>query len=232
MIATLQEVFENAFHRLSVQIVSYIPPLLVGLVILVLAFALARLVRWLLSRVFKGVTVDRFLRETGFSNFMPGSGARSIAPIVVEAVYWLILLLGLLAALNVFDTKLTTQIVEATVLLFPKLLGAGAILLAGFWLAQFLGRSMLVWASNEEIPRPRRLAATVRVIVVFVAVVVAADVLNFAERVFFAAFIVFAGGAALALGLAVGLGGRDAVHNWLRHQAKGEEEEKSIFHHL
>lgn len=233
MIQTLQQVLQSALDRLSSQVVTYIPPLLVGLTILVVTILLARLVRLLFDRVFKGVGVDRFLRDSGVASLLPGSGGLHVAPLLSGAVYVGILTLGILTAVNVFDTKLTSQIVEGTVLLFPKLVAAGAILLAGFWLAQFLGRSILLWAANEGIPGPRRLASAVRVAVVFVSVVVAADILNFAERVFFAAFVIFTGGAVLTCSLALGLGARDAVYRWLlRRSESSQEEEDSLFRHV
>jgi len=232
MIQTLQEVFQRALERLSTQVVTYIPPLLVGLTILGIAFVLAHLVRLLISRVFKGAGMDRLLRESGVAAFLPGSGRTQVAPLVAASMYWLILLLGVLTAVNVFDTKLTSQIVEGTVYLFPKLVAAGAILLAGFWLAQFLGRSILVWVCNEGIPCPRRVAAAVRVAIVFMAIVVAADMLDFAERVFFAAFVIVAGGTVLTLSLALGLGAREAVGRWLRENNEPSREEKSLLNHV
>lgn len=232
MIQTLQEVLERALERLSTQIVTYIPPLLVGLAILAVTFLVARLVKTLFAKVFKGTGVDRFIRESGVASFLPGSGFK-IVPMLAEALYWVVMVLGILTALNVFDTKLTSQIVEGTILLFPKLVAAASILLAGFWLAQFLGRSLLIWASNEEFPSPRRLASVLRVAVVFISVVVAADILNFAARVFFAAFIITAGGAVLAVSLAFGFGARHAVARWLREKdGTSDAEAKTFFHHV
>lgn len=232
MIQTLQEVFERALLRLSAQIVAYIPPLLVGLAILAVSILLARMVRLLFSKAFKGTGVDRFIQDSGVASFLPGSGGIRIAPIAAKAIYWLILLFGVLTAVNVFDTKITSQIVEGTIFLFPKLIAAAAILLAGFWLAQFLGRSILVWSCNEALPHPRRLAAGVRVAVVFVAVVVAAEMLDFAGRVFFAAFIILAGGAVLTCSLALGLGAREAVARWLRQERVPEDAEPSLLNHV
>ena len=76
---------------------------------------------------------------------------------------------------------------------------------------------MLVWAVNENFPSPRRLAAVVRILIMFVAVVVAADQLNFARSVFLAAFIIFVGGAVLAASLAIGLG-RGALCRFLEEK--------------
>ncbi len=235
MVRTLQEIMERALERLALQATTYLPPLLVALTIVVIAYAVARILRWGIDRLFRGVALDRFLNESGVLSLLSRSGPMKSGPLVASAAYWVVLVVGLLTAVNVFDTKLTTQIVEGTVLLFPKLIIAGAILLAGFWLAQYLGRSVLVWACNERLPAPRQWAAVVRVGVIWVSVVVAADVLDFARAVFLTAFIIGAGGAVLALSLAFGLSGRDALRQyWLakREQPEGEKEERSLWSHL
>ena len=108
------------------------------------------------------------------------------------------------------------------------------ILLAGIWLSQYLGRSTLVWAVNEGIPQPRRIAVAVRLLITFVAVVVAAEQLDFARNVFLAAFIILMGGAALAASLALGLAGREAARHYFRDKAarSGESTERSLWNHL
>ncbi len=126
-----------------------------------------------------------------------------------------------------FGTDLTTQIIQSFVFLLPKLVVAGLILLAGAWLGQYLGRSMLVWAVNENFPSPRRLAAVVRILIMFVAVVVAADQLNFARSVFLAAFIIFVGGAVLAASLAIGLGS-GSVQRFLEERERTTRPQRKI----
>ncbi len=234
MIATIQRVLEMALARLSQTVTTFVPPLLAGLTILLVTFVVARLARWLLNRLFKGRTVDRFLYRSGISSIFDPTGRLRARHIVATGTYWIILVAGLLTALNAFDTTLSTKIVETVVLLFPKLVTAGIILLAGAWLARYLGNGALVWASNEGIPWCRRLAAAVRVVVMFVAVVVAADHLDFARNVFLAAFILLVGGGALAAGIAVGLGARGAAERCfeLRRQGDKAEAEHPVWHHL
>lgn len=234
MIRVLQEIFETALTRLGQHLTTYVPPLMVALVILLVAYLVARVVRWLILRAVKGISLDRFLLESGLSSMLDPSGRMRTASMAAGAGYWAVLGVGLLTALDVFGTKLTSQIIESTVFLFPKLLTAAAILVAGFWLAQYLSRSVLVWAVNEGLPFARRLAAMVKVAVGFAAVVVAAEVLNFAAQVFFAAFVIFAGAVALATGLAVGFGVRGAVQRFLLQQGQRPpgEPEKSLWDQL
>lgn len=117
--------------------------------------------------------------------------------------------------------------------MLPKIMVAGLILLAGFWLSQYLGRSLLVWAVNEDLPSPRRLASATRVLILFVAVVVAADQLDFARNVFLAAFIILASGAVLTLSLAVGLGAGGGMRRYFEEKREGvETRERSLWTHL
>jgi ABC-type xylose transport system permease subunit len=124
--------------------------------------------------------------------------------------------------------------IEVVVFLFPQLVIAAAIMVGGLWLAQYLGRSTLVWAFNEGLPWPRRLAVVVRVIIVLAAVAVAADRLNFGRDVFLAAFILLVGGVVLAASLALGLGGREAVRRYFEERASRREGEgeRSLWSHL
>jgi len=233
MIATLREIIERSLQRLAETATTYVPPLLAGLVILLAALLMASVVRLVLLRITKTAWLDRFLLESGLSSMLGRTRPVEAAPLVAGAIYWLILLVGLLTALNAFNTALTTQMVQTVVFLLPKLVTAALILLAGVWLGQFLGRSMLVWAVNEDLPHPRRLAAGVRALVIFVAVVVAADHLNFARSVFLAAFLLVVGGVALACSLAVGLSVHDALKRRFGEPARtGDGQEKSLWNHL
>lgn len=234
MIETMQQVLEGVLARLKYQATTYLPSLLAALIILLGAYIIALLARWVLNRIFKGIAVDRFLRRSGLAFMLDRSGRLRATRLVSESVYWLILLGGFLTGLSVFNTDLTTQITQSFVFLLPKLVVAGLILLAGVWLSQFLGRSALVWAVNEGVPSPRKVAGAVRVAIMFVAVVVAADQLNFARSVFLAAFIILMGGAVLAASLAFGLGGRDSAARYFHERSQEREErgERSLWNHL
>jgi hypothetical protein len=233
MIETLKKVLEGALERLHHQITTYLPSLLAALTLVLGAYLTAVLARWLIYRIFKGLAIDKFLRQSGVAFLVDPSGRLRATRLVAETVYWCILLSGVLLGVNVFGTTLTDQIVQRFVFLLPKLFVAGIILLSGTWLGQYLGRGMLVWAVNENFPSPRRLAAVVRILIVFVAVVVAADQLDFARTVFLAAFIIFVGGAVLATSLALGLG-RGGVQRFFAESSEhpGESAERSLWNHL
>lgn len=230
MIETLREILQGALERLHHQATTYLPSLLAALTLLLGAYLTAVLARWLIYRIFKGLTIDKFLRQSGVAFLVDPSGRLRATRLVGESVYWFILLSGVMLGLNVFGTDLTTQIVQGFVFILPKLFVAGLILLGGTWLGQHLGRSALVWAVNDNFPSPRRLATLVRVGIIFVSVVVAADHLSFARNVFLAAFIIILGGVVLAASLSIGLGGRRVEK--LFEEKTERPDERPLWSHL
>jgi hypothetical protein len=165
---------------------------------------------------------------------LDGSGRLRATKVVAESVYWCVLLTGVLMGIDVFNTDLTTRMIHSFVFLLPKIGIAGVILLGGIWLSQYLGRSMLVWAVNEDLPSPRRLAGGVRIMIVFIAVVVAAYQLNFAQPVFLTAFILVAGGAVFTVSIAVVYGLRDELRRYFdrKREQTLQAEDRSLWTHL
>jgi len=233
MIETLKQVLEGVGAQLHFYATTYLPSTLAALILLLSAMITAMLARWVIYRIFKGRTIDKFLRQSGVAFLIDPSGRLRATRLVAETTYWGLLLAGVLMAISALNTSLTTQLTHTFILLLPKLVVAGFILLAGAWLAQYLGRSMLVWAVNEGMPSPRKLAALTRLILFFVAVVVAADHLDFARSVFLASFIILVGGAVLAASLAIGLGARTEVQRYLEQRGdRQSSNEESIWSHL
>ena len=234
MFDLLEQILRQAVERVSSQILAYAPGLLAAIFILAVAFFIAKFVRWFIIRIFKGIAVDRFLRRSGLSSMIGQAGRLQTSIIVAKTTYWIILVAGMLVALSSFNSDLSSRVTETIVFLFPKLVAAAAIIIIGAWIGRYLGRTALVWAVNEGMPWPRKLAAFVRALFTFGGVVAAADHLNFARNVFLAAFILVVGGTVLAASLALGFSGRDSVRRYLQEKEGTAEngDDRPLWRHL
>jgi hypothetical protein len=231
MLDLLEQIMKQTIDRITSQVLAYAPGLLAALFILIIAFAVARCFQWIILKIFKGDAIDRFLKRMGLA----ANTQRLKTPnLAAKIVFWLIMGAGFLVALSSFDSELTTRMIETAVFLFPKLLIAAAIIVISTWVGRYLGRSILIWAVNENIPGPRKLAAAVRVLFTSGGVVAAADHLDFARSVFLAAFIIILGGIVLSASLAFGLGGREYIRQRLQQEksTSGENEKRPIWKHL
>jgi flagellar biosynthesis protein FliQ len=218
MLDLLEQILKQAVERVSSQVLTYAPGLLAALFILAVTLLIARLVRWVLVKIIKGFAADRFLRRSGISSMIDQTGRLQTSQVVAKTAYWIVLVAGMLVALNSFNSSLSTRLTETVVFLFPKLLAAAAIIVVAAWIGRYFGRTTLVWAVNESLPWPRKLAVCVRAIFTFAGVVAAADHLDFARSVFLAAFIMVVGGMVLAGSLALGLSGREAIRRYLEER--------------
>ena len=234
MSETLTTILRGVMDRLHFQATTYLPSLIAAVIVMLGALIVAVVARSILYRIFKGTAIDRFMRRTGVAHVIDPAGRFRASPIAGEMAYWSILAVGVLWGLSVFGTDVTSQLIQAFILMIPRLVIASLIVLAGAWLSQYLARWMLVWAFSERLPFPRRFAVAVRVIVFFTAVVVAADHLNFARSVFLTAFVMFVGGLVLAVSLAFGIGASGRVRDYLKDAPKrtAPKEERPLWTHL
>jgi hypothetical protein len=226
MIQAFEQILQGVLDRLQNQATTVLPALLAALIIMVLSLVVAVLTRALLYRIFKGLALDRFLRRTGVAYAIDRAGRFRATRIVAETAYFGVLLTGFLTGLSAFNNQVTDQLIQGFVLLLPRLLVAAVIIVAAVWASHYFGRSLLVWAVNEGLPGPRRLAAICRVVIVFVAIVVAADQLDFAPRVFLAAFIILAGGVAIIVSIALGTVAAGELRRLIAGQRERNEPER------
>ena len=235
MLWTLQKIIEGAIERLSSQLIAYLPPLLAAFVIMAGAWVFATLGTWVFNRIFKGIEFDRWLRRTGVSTMLDPTGRRRARAWLPEW-YWAILAIGFLTALNAFNTQLTTRMVEGVLMLLPRMAGALVIVVAGFWLAQYLGRGMLVWADKRRTACPSPAGGAGPGDGGFRGRGCGGGPPGFRKKRLPGRFRPAGGAAAAALagGLAVGLGGREALTRYLRDRAEASEQpaERSLWTHL
>jgi hypothetical protein len=235
MLDLLEQIIRQTVERVSSQVLIYVPGLLAALFILLVALLIARLARWSIARIFKGIALDQFLKRTGLSSMIDKSGRLRTSQVAAKTAYWTILVAGILIALSAFNSILTTRLAEAILFLFPKIAVASAIIIIGAWIGRYFARTTLVWAVNEGLPWPRRLAAFVRILFTFAGVVAAADHLNFAREVFLSAFVIIVGGIVFACSLALGLGGRESVRRYLhkiKERSPDATDERPLWRHL
>src|SRR5215831_16028665 len=115
MIDTLKKVLQEAVGRLDYQITTYLPPFLAALTLVLGMYLLALLARKIVYAIFKGLAMDRFLRQSGIAFLVDPSGRLRATRLVAETVYWGILLCGILLGLNVFGTDMSTKMVQGFV---------------------------------------------------------------------------------------------------------------------
>lgn len=228
----------DALRQSASRLLTGIASVLPGFVAMIVAVLVASLFGWairaLLLRMLRGVRFDERVEHLGFTMVTELSPSRSPAMLVARAVFWLVLLLGLLVGFAAIDPERTTVLLGAVLGYLPNVVVAVLLLLIGALVARFVGRSVLIGAVNLQIESARLLSIGVKWMVMVLAIAMALTHLSIGGTVLTLAFGILFGGIVLALALAVGLGSKDVVRrSWERRTQRGEEEPvKAPYPHL
>ena len=222
----------DAMRDVGQRLLFVTPRLLAALTLIVLAWAVASLVRRTATRVLGAADLDARCARWGLGVPRRGSHRASPTDLFGRLVYWAILLVGLLMAVEALEMPGTRGAAGVMLAFLPHVIVAVLVVVGGWMLAQFLAQAVLITAVNAQVASASLLAAAVRWLVLTVAGAVALTELGVAREMVLLVFGIAFGGAVLALSLAFGLGARElarqALESYLRRTR--EDSSESVSH--
>ncbi len=201
-----------AFTRVAESLVQYLPSLLGAVVLLLVGWLVARLLRAIAVRGIGllDLLLHRLVR--GRAREAPELPAHSVE-VVGTVLFWLVILFFVAAATEVLGLDVFSSWLRQLVVYLPTLLAGGLIILAGFLLAG-LARD-LVLAALAGTPQPQRVlfARLAQGSILITAVVVGADQIGI--RVTFLVIMAAVALSAVVGGVAIAfsLGARSYISN-------------------
>ena len=213
---TVEAMADQLNHLLDVlrgfweQLGAFLPRLALALVLLVVGWMLARLVRRLVIRGLRLVKADVAAEKAGLEDFLVQGGVRfTTVTLVGSFVYWAINLTVVLAALTVLGVETAGQTINRLVLHVPGVITAVVVLILGTLLGQFVGALTHAYLANLGVTGARAISAIARWAVVVFVIAVSLEQLSIGGQVLVSAFQIAFGALCLALAVAFGLGGRE-----------------------
>ncbi len=216
----------QAFQQMARDIVHYLPRLVVMLII--------ALVGWLIAYLLK-VLVRSSLRLTKFSKLSENAGATELlhqaalpssTELVSRLVFWVAWFGFFLLGVSVLGIAGLQEYISEFFLFLPRLFVALVILFFGLVAATFFSRAVLLAAVNANFRSSRMLSTAVRIIIIIFAFSMAFEILGVAAETMLIAFATVFGAAMLALAIAFGLGGQDLARRFLQRKLEPNKEEK------
>jgi hypothetical protein len=191
------------------------------------------LLAWLVDALLRGglrlVGFDRIARRPRVADSMRRAGLRHAPSVLVGHMFrWLVVILTLLGALSILSAEATDVVLSAMVTYFPRLAAGLLLLVVGYAVSVFAGRSVLIWSVNAQVQGARWLAGGVRLIVGVFFAALALENLGFGRDIAIVVLAILLGGGVFAAALAYGLAGKDLARQSLERmsrEARGEEHE-------
>lgn len=199
------------------QIFTFIPQIILAIVLIALGAFIARFVGNLLTSLLESVGADQWLRDVMPTN--TPTIKLSVSKTLGKIVQFVILLFFIVEGLNIIQLQILQTIGSAIIAYLPNALVAVLILLAAIFFANWVEGLIHLRLRNS-----RGVAALAKTAILALALFVVFDQLKIADETINVAFRYAMMGLAVAFALAFGLGGRDFAKHTLQKLSERADE--------
>ncbi len=189
---------------------TVLPDLILALVLLIVGWLFAKLMRKAAIRILKLARVDELAERSGFDDFLVQGGVElTTITLVAGAVYWLILAAVFIALLDGLGLHTADVLLARLSNFVPNLVVSIGILVFGSLLSRVVGGLVFGYLSNIGTEAAAPIAALARYALLVFVLFMAAEQLAIRTEVLVSAFQIAFAAFCLAAALAFGLGGRE-----------------------
>jgi len=212
---TWQGLFTEPVREMWTKILSFLPNLLVAVVILLVGLLLARVVGTLIERLLRMARFDMLTERAGINQALQqGQIKTTPSGILGKLFYWIVVLLALVMSIDALGLTVASELLNRLLLYIPNVIAAVFILALGFFFGD-LARGFVATLASGVLPdSAQTIGKVAQVVVVIFAVVTALGQLGIGDFVVGAINIILAG-VVFALALAFGLGCQGLVKQWV-----------------
>lgn len=206
----------DPIREMLTKILAYLPVLIGAMIILIVGWIVAKMIRLLVDKALKAAQFDKLANKSGISGVLRKGGMNVTArEVFANLVYWLIIIMVLVMVVNALGLPKASDVLASLFAYVPQVIAALFILVVAMFLASFVSGIVRIAAANANLPKPDLLAGISRWAIIIFASTVALTQLGIAPLLVTATFNIILGGIVLALALAFGLGGKESAANYL-----------------
>ncbi|HXU20211.1 MAG TPA: hypothetical protein VN788_06490 [Verrucomicrobiae bacterium] len=210
----MKEKLVQAFGGLADSTIAAAPKVAVGILLIVAALIVAKIIESVLRYALTKVRFDSLLGRVGVDRALQRLGIRQeLAILIPRLVYFLVLLLLARTAGDALGLVAISNGIGAFFSYLPNIVAALVLLILGSTVGQFAGQTVSQSAESSGIEFAPALGKLVSGIILFVCAMMAIAQLKIDTEIIRIVTGLVLGGAALAFGLSFGLGTRDIVRN-------------------
>ena len=192
------------------EIAVALPQIIGALLILLIGWIIARVLKKLIIRGLKLVRFNYLTEKSGIEKFLSDGGVKvSSIDIIGTLVYWIIMLVVILATLNSLKLTAASTLFNEIMLYIPNIIVAIIVLILGIYSARIISQVLITSLKNMKETTAVIIGRIAYYAIIVLTVFIILGQLNIADEIATSAFIILFGAICLAFGLAFGLGGKD-----------------------
>ncbi len=206
------EIIRDTFSTFLDTIREFLPKIFVAVVILIIGWIAAKVLKTAVVRGLKLIRFPTLTAKAGIDGFLTTGGVtRTATDLLGVLVYWLVMLITLVAAVNVLGLEGASTMMEQILGYIPNIIAAVIVVAVGLYAANFVSAMVRTAAANAGIEEAEIVAALSRYALIIFTFAIALGQLRIGQELVTNGFFILFGAAALAAALAVGLGCREFV---------------------
>lgn len=216
---TIQDIIRDSVGAFLRGIGEALPNILAAILILLIGWVIARIFRAAVGRGLRLVKFPTLAERAGIEGFLArGAVKTSSTDVVAVLVYWLVMLIVVVTAVNALGLEVASQLLNQILLYIPNIIVAVIVLAVGLYAASFVAALVRTAAANAGIAEAGLVAAISRYALIIFTFAIALNQLRIGQQIVANGFLILFGAACVAAALAVGLGARDVVGRYLEER--------------
>lgn len=187
-----------------------LPGLFAAMLLLLVGWVVARLIRRGVLRLLRLVRVDELAEKAGIENFLLQGGVRyTTVTLLANLVYWMIMFTIILAALDSLGLQNAAVLFNKVILFMPNVVVALLVLMFGAFVAKIARAVTFTYLSNVGISGADVIGHIAQWAILLFVASIALEQLSIGGQILVSAFQIGFGAFCLALAIAFGLGGKE-----------------------
>lgn len=204
------EVFTQSLQNVWLGVASFVPNLIIALILLAIGWILAVLIEKLVEHLFKALKVDGALKSAGLEEIVKRAGHNLNSGLFVGSlVKWFIIVVFLMSSFDVLGLSQFAIFLGQVVSYLPQVIVAVLVLMVAMVVGHVMERIVIASSKATNVRSAEMLGHITRWTIWIFAILTALFNLGIAPSLIETLVTGILAGGALAIGLAFGLGGKD-----------------------
>ena len=205
----------QAVQELARGFAHFLPRLIEMLVFALVGWVVAFILKFTLRAILRLARFDKLSESSGVTHLLTQAALPSSTELLCRFVFWIAWLGFFLVGLSVMGIVGLQDHIFSLFLFLPRLFVALLIVFFGLLAASFVSRATLLAAVNANLPSPRFLSLSIRIMIIIFVLSMVFEELGVAERTMELTFGIAFGALMLGLAIAFGWGGRRLAQRFL-----------------
>ncbi len=217
ILQTWGSVLSQSFANLWLGFVSFVPALLIAIIIFIIGWVVGASLSKVVEQLFKLVKVDKALKAAGVEDLTNKSGfSLNSGKFVGELIRWFVVIAFLVASFEILGLTQVNDFLKGVVLGYlPNVIASVLILMVAAVLGEAIRKGVIAGIQAAGVSSANFLGSIAKWAIWIVALFAALSQLGIAPAVLQTLFTGIVIALSLALGLSFGLGGQEAASRYI-----------------